>query len=438
MPPEKSHVRLCLLLLFISFLFIPAHAQVDNSTAPVIINIQPASGEQGADVVLVILGDNFADWIKLSFAPQDGINITSVKFASARELWVSIRIDKNASPVPRNVTVTDPETGQNATLPGGFRVIAQESPTVTPLQTPAPAETIAATTPVPTAKETEQVSITSKTTAAVSTAAKTAPASPEDGFWKRLWAAIVAIILAVLKKGFELLFGLSWMASIIIWALLLLLLWVIWHMFPGAIRWYWDHPFWATLVALLLMILALIVLAVVGPETALGLAILAFLMFLLLLLFALILLLTALFRALYELWRLIAGWLCPWVKVCKDWVQETEWMCDEWGRIGRKECAEWGTTYRQECTRQQWGCTQYARQTRQECADWHWALRWLCLSYTYVVELVCVAWGWVCTDFITIAETVCKAWYWIWEILCKVGHWIIKWVCRAWGWVLQC
>lgn len=88
-----------------------------------ITELTPDSGEQGKAIDISILGESFTEGATVTFSGT-GISVTSVSFISNSEIMVSIAIDKDASPGPRDVTVTslDGRKYNNITLKRGFTI----------------------------------------------------------------------------------------------------------------------------------------------------------------------------------------------------------------------------------------------------------------------------------------------------------------------------
>ena len=86
---------------------------------PTVTAVNPASGNQGQSLPVIITGTRFAGPTTVSFGA--GITVNSITVNSVTHITANISITADAAPGARNVTVTTP--GGTATLTGGFTVI---------------------------------------------------------------------------------------------------------------------------------------------------------------------------------------------------------------------------------------------------------------------------------------------------------------------------
>ena len=101
----------------------PAPVLEPTPSSPLINELTPDSGEQGKAIDISILGRYFTEGATVTFNGT-GISVTSVRLISNSEIMVSIAIDKDAPPGPRDVTVINPDGRRynNITLTRGFTI----------------------------------------------------------------------------------------------------------------------------------------------------------------------------------------------------------------------------------------------------------------------------------------------------------------------------
>ena len=96
-------------------------ADVTIVALPTLTTVTPSQGALGQTLTVTLTGSNFQTGAASSFGPNT--TVTQTSFGSATSLTATVVIAANATPGPRNVTVTNPG-GSSATLPGGFTIAA--------------------------------------------------------------------------------------------------------------------------------------------------------------------------------------------------------------------------------------------------------------------------------------------------------------------------
>lgn len=246
-------------------------------------------------------------------------------------------------------------------------------------------------------------------------------ATPTAGSaWEIIWWVLSKLPILLLEIIIEKIFELSILAAGLIAILIIALVWALVKYGPQALKWYWDHPFWAIVAAFLLLTVLLIIVLILdvfcaAAPPAEGPMVLLTLFLFLLWLFALILLIVALLRFIYDfLSWLRSRFLCPWVRTCIQWVITNRFICQLWGTTQKRICVQQGVR-----------CVQWATVVQAACPGG--VLGWLCRGLLGVAKLVCVG-----------TALVCLLWHTIVEVFCKIGFWLTEVFCKFWKWVLQC
>lgn len=247
--------------------------------------------------------------------------------------------------------------------------------------------------------------------------AQACEATPTTGSaWDIIWWVLSKLPILLFEIIIEKIFELSVLAAGLIAILIIALVWALVKYGPQALKWYWDHPFWALVAALCLLTVLLIIVLILdvfclAAPPAEGPMILLTLFLFLLWLFALILIIIALLRFIRDL---LAWLFCSWIRTCIQWVTTRRFVCQLWATVQKRICVQRGVR-----------CVQWATVIQAACPGG--LLGRLCRGLLGVAKLICVA-----------TALVCIAWHTFLETVCKVGFWLIETFCKFWKWVLQC
>jgi hypothetical protein len=108
------------------YLAFPA-ADIAPDATPQIKSIQPSEGAPGAEVTVVIDGENFAKGVYVSFS-NPGVHATSTHRVSATKLEAKVQVGKAAQPGPLTLYVSNPAS---AAVEGTFTVSGGPAPSST-------------------------------------------------------------------------------------------------------------------------------------------------------------------------------------------------------------------------------------------------------------------------------------------------------------------
>jgi hypothetical protein len=99
----------------------------ETSPPPIALTgLDPATGQVGATLSVVLSGSGFASGMTAAFGP--GIKVGSLAVEAPSRATAKIAIAGKAEPGPRDVTLTGPAGASASTLPAGFRATAPPPP----------------------------------------------------------------------------------------------------------------------------------------------------------------------------------------------------------------------------------------------------------------------------------------------------------------------
>lgn len=111
-----------LALLFNATTITYAQVALPPPMGPLLTSVNPSFGEQGQTLELIISGENFQQEAQISFNPADGISINSINLITTTEIRINITIANDASLLPRDLIITNPDQ-LTGTFKQGFNII---------------------------------------------------------------------------------------------------------------------------------------------------------------------------------------------------------------------------------------------------------------------------------------------------------------------------